>query len=138
MQVLGTGLIAAATDGVRPVAWRAAFLTYDTDEDLVLNATEMSSLALALLRDGKLPGRLQGAGALQAAMAPHDANRDGAFSYDEYMDALAAVNRAEVAAEEGAAPLQSACTFGPVLSEGVSGWSEAESAGVRTRVEPWR
>ena len=134
MQVLGTGMIAAATDGVRPDTWRAAFLTYDTDEDLALSATEMSSLTLSLLRDGQLPGRLQGDGALQAAMAPHDANRDGAFAYDEYMDALTAVNRAEVAAEAGAAPLQSACTFGPVVSEGASGWSEAESAGVRTRV----
>ena len=37
MQVLGTGMIAAATDGITPVAWRAAFLAHDTDEDLVLN-----------------------------------------------------------------------------------------------------
>ena len=37
VQVLGTGMIAAATNGIRPDAWRAAFLAHDTDEDLVLN-----------------------------------------------------------------------------------------------------
>ena len=94
----------------------------------------MATLASRLLLDGKLPGRLQGEGALQAAIAPHDADRDGAFSYDEYMDAHATVNRAELGAEAGGAPLQSACTFGPVLSEGVSGWSEVEGAKVRTAV----
>ena len=68
---------------------------------------------------------MQADSALQAAMAPHDANRDGAFSYDEYMDAQASVSSAGAAAEAGgsgssvaAAPLPSACSFGPVIREG--------------------
>jgi len=48
VQVLGTGMIAAATDGVTLLAWRAAFLTYDTDEDLVLTLTLPLTLALTL------------------------------------------------------------------------------------------
>ena len=46
--MLGTGLIAAATDGVTLLAWRAAFLAHDTDEDLVLTRALTLTLALTL------------------------------------------------------------------------------------------
>ena len=95
----------------------------------------MATLASRLLLDGKLPGRLQGEGALQAAIAPHDADLDGAFSYDEYMDAQATVNRAELGAEAGGAPLQGACGCRRRCGPGSRGesWQPSRSSSGSTR-----
>ena len=112
VQVAGGRLSPIATGAANPQKWTAAFTAFDTDGDVRLSLLELTGLVASLVDAEALP---EGSPSAAALLAAHDADADGALSYEEYQAARPRYG--------GGGPTDApSCAFGGAATAGLAGW----------------